>query len=268
MIKLTLIFLVMMGNFKIVKTAVMREIPLDTLIMELAEYDVIFFGEKHDSPVSHKFELELLKGLLAKYKVVLSLEMFERDIQKWIDEYLQGNINEEEFLSKSRPWPNYKSDYRPLIEYAKVNHIPVVASNIPRWIANKVAKNGIDVLDTLNVDKNWFSKKIFPDNQEYRKRFYETMAHIHMPGMKKESMENFYWAQCLKDATMAESIAMARNEYKDVKIIHMVGSFHCDYHLGTVYHLLKISPELKMCVITTASKAKKEIGEYLVIDAE
>jgi len=246
----------------------MKEIPVDTLIVELDAYDVIFFGEKHDSPVSHKFELELLKRLSANHKVVLSLEMFERDVQKWVNEYLHGRIDEEEFLSKSRPWPNYKSDYRPLIEYAKENNIPVVASNIPRWIANKVAKNGMGILDTPNADKNWFSKKIFPDNQEYRKRFYETMRHIRMPGMKKQSMENFYLAQCLKDATMAESIAMVRDKYKDAKIIHMVGSFHCDYHLGTVYYLLKTSPELKICVITTAPEAEKGIGEYVVIDTE
>jgi len=103
MIQVALFFLVLMGNFKIIRTADMKEIPVDTLIVELDAYDVIFFGEKHDSPVSHKFELELLKRLSANHKVVLSLEMFERDVQKWVNEYLHGRIDEEEFLSKSRP---------------------------------------------------------------------------------------------------------------------------------------------------------------------
>ena len=51
--------------------------------------------------------------------VALSLEMFERDVQTVLDEYLAGLISERHFLLSSRPWKNYETDYRPLVEYAR-----------------------------------------------------------------------------------------------------------------------------------------------------
>ena len=42
--------------------------------------------------------------------------MFETDVQPVITEYLAGAIRVQDFLMDSRPWPNYSSDYGPMVE--------------------------------------------------------------------------------------------------------------------------------------------------------
>lgn len=105
---------------------------------------VVYFGEYHDSQPAHDAELAVLQGLYARHgsKLVLSMEMFERDVQGVLDDYLSGRISEEAFLAASRPWENYEQAYRPLVEFAKAHHLPVLAANIPRRMAAAVAKTG------------------------------------------------------------------------------------------------------------------------------
>src|SRR4030067_2076822 len=80
----------------------------------LMDYHVVFIGEEHGSRMSHNAEFLILKGLSKRdSKLVLALEMFERDVQETLDAYLKGEISEKKFLKQSRPWPNYKKDYRP-----------------------------------------------------------------------------------------------------------------------------------------------------------
>jgi uncharacterized iron-regulated protein len=53
----------------------------------------------------------------------------------------------------------------------------------------------------------------------------------------RQSLERFYDAQCLKDETMAESVARAYQTSSTGGVhpivVHFNGSFHSDYHLGT-----------------------------------
>ena len=108
---------------------------LDKIIEEFGESDVAFLGEQHDDAVAHNLQLKILEAVYEKYgrqrKPILSLEMFEREVQIVLDEYLKNQISETHFLSSSRAWKNYKTDYRPLIEYAKTKNMEVVAANAP-----------------------------------------------------------------------------------------------------------------------------------------
>jgi uncharacterized iron-regulated protein len=119
-----------------------------------ADVDVIFVGERHGDVAMHRLQLALLEALLdgailPERDVVLSLEMFETDVQLVLDEYLAGLISEEHFLAAARPWPNYRRDYRPLVERAREAGIRVVAANAPRRYVNRVARLGREALDDL-----------------------------------------------------------------------------------------------------------------------
>ncbi len=105
----------------------------ESMLADLAKADVVFVGEQHDDPNTHRLEAAILDGLRRRgVTLTLSLEMFERDTQGGLDSYLSGGIAEEEFLKSSRPWPRYATDYRPLVEMAKANGWPVIAANVPR----------------------------------------------------------------------------------------------------------------------------------------
>ncbi|MDY6915411.1 MAG: ChaN family lipoprotein [Candidatus Cloacimonadota bacterium] len=233
------------------------EIKLPQLVDKLQAYDVIFFGEIHDDSLLHNIEFQLLKKMFEKDpRLCVSLEMFERDVQHLLNNYLQDQVSEKEFLQKSRPWPNYQTDYRPLVEFAKQNSLPVLAANVPRRYAALLNKHGKSVLDSLQAaEKEFIADSLVVTEGEYKERFLQTMAsnmglqqvsHIH-----HKMLESVYAAQCLKDDTMAESIANFIQKNPQTKVIHYNGEFHSDYHLGTAQKLKSMSPELKISVIAT-----------------
>ena len=93
------------------------------LAKRLQKYDVVFFGEFHDQSEIHQYELELLKAMYKAKgaKLALSMEMFEADNQSKLNYFLADTLSEEDFLAASRPWPNYSTDYAPLVNFAKEN---------------------------------------------------------------------------------------------------------------------------------------------------
>lgn len=226
----------------------------DKVLAELINnYDVIVFGEYHDYAVLHRLEAELLKNAFVKQtKLALSLEMFERDVQSQLDDYAVGKISEAEFLDKSRPWKNYQDAYRPLVEFAKVNSLPVIAANIPRSMAAQYAREGS--LATIPTEMAKYLPQVhFAPAGEYKKNFMAYMTNnmnTAKMSIRGDKLENYYKAQCLKDDTMAESISKYHLLRPDYKIIHYQGDFHSRQRLGVVEKLRLLDPSLKVAVIT------------------
>jgi uncharacterized iron-regulated protein len=197
-------------------------------VARLAGADVTYLGEFHDDPASHRLEVAVLEELAAKSDLALSLEMFETDVQGLLDAYLAGTVSEAEFLAGSRPWPNYRTDYRPLVEFAKARGIPVVASNVPRRLASLVAKGGLAALGNLpDSEKRWAHIPASCPADAYWEEFRNVSSH---PGMPPDAVWKWYEAQCLKDETMARSIALAMGRRR---VLHVNGAFHSDKALGT-----------------------------------
>lgn len=125
----------------------------DDLVAAMRDVEVVFVGERHDDAGAHRLQAWLLAKAFEQYgtrrSVVLSLEMFERDVQSILDEYLADLITEEHFLRAARPWPNYEADYRPLVEFARLHDLPVVAANAPRRYVNRVSRLGAMGLSDL-----------------------------------------------------------------------------------------------------------------------
>src|SRR4029079_4214273 len=122
----------------------------ESMLADLARADAVFVGEQHDDANTHRLELAIVEGLTRRgVSVVVALEMFERDVQSQGEGDAAGRITEEHVLTDSRPWPAYASDYRPLIEFARAHHLPIVASNVPRRIASDGSKNGMPASDKV-----------------------------------------------------------------------------------------------------------------------
>ena len=244
-------------EYMIIDTKTNEEIILREMAERLGNYDAIFFGEVHENKILHSLEIELLKMFHNNNKnLIISMEMFERDVQPILDNYLSGEITEEDFLANSRPWPNYEADYKPIIEFAKDNKLVVVAANIPRRYANMISRNGLNALDSLSVEEKKFITKehiVFAD--EYKTRFIKTMKSnmehsSKMPKKMKMNFELIYAAQCIKDDTMAESILNYHRIPPRRKVIHFNGDFHSGKHLGTAQKIQVLEPMLKVAVIS------------------
>jgi len=229
------------------------ELSYAEMISRLSESDAVFVGEIHTDSLTHRLEMEILEDLFARSAdIAVSMEMFERDVQEYVDQYLAGSIDEEVFLSKTRPWNNYATAYRPLVEFAKEHRFPVIAMNVPRRYAAVVARSGIQGLEALNPDeKKWIAKEVKPLNDEYRKRFVSLMTGRHKPGpMAMMTPQKMYEAQCLKDDTMAESIDSFLDEHSSTRIVSYQGAFHSDFRLGIVKKLLMLRPDLNITVVS------------------
>jgi uncharacterized iron-regulated protein len=237
----------------------------EAMLADVVRADVVFVGEQHDDPNTHRLELAVLQGLMRRRgDVIVGMEMFERDVQDQFDHFQMGHTEESEFLQLSRPWPGYATDYKPLVDFAIARNWPVIASNVPRAVASEVSKSGLDVLQAKSdADKAMFAKDLqCPVDDDYFKRFGEAMgAH---PGpvesgddkaaAARQSLERYYAAQCLKDETMGESIARAWQTGaiggKHPLVVHFNGAFHSDFAEGTVARVQRRLPNARVVVVT------------------
>lgn len=250
------------NGFRIVAPASVADVTAQQMLSALARTDVVFFGEQHDDPETHRAEAELLEAIGRSGRpVILSLEMFERDVQFVVDDYAAGRLSESEFLARSRPWDRYATDYRRLIELAKANRWRVVAANVPRPLATAVNRKGLGALDTLGAkDRANAARDNVCPRDDYHARFRESMR-SHSTGsgpapqasdsLPADMAERFYLAQCVKDETMAESIVTARLAApRDAIVVHFDGAFHSDYSQGTVARVKRRQPGWTMAVVT------------------
>ncbi|MCK5685394.1 ChaN family lipoprotein [bacterium] len=269
-------------EYKVFNGATGHAIPFSRMINSIAKYsDVIFVGEKHDDVYTHVIENRIFTNLYRFYpQLALSMEMFERDVQKILDAYLFDKISREEFLKKSRAWPKHMTDYHPMVAFAKRHHLPVIAANIPRKYASLVAKKGWKEIEKLPYEKRKFiAEKLVVIKDKYYKKFMKTMGAgktgvSAMGGPAHKMLESIYRAQCIKDDTMAESIFQFSKKYPYRKIVHYNGSFHSDEGLGTAQKLLKMNPMLKCAIISiipvtgaipkTIRLEDKKNGDYII----
>jgi uncharacterized iron-regulated protein len=250
---------------------------LEKILEAIEQTDVVFLGEQHDDAVAHALQLQIFKAVVEKYgrqrKVALSLEMFERDVQTVVNEYLSDLISESHFLLSSRPWNNYKQDYRPLVELAKSSRLPVIAANAPRRYVNMVSRNGRESLNGLSKEaKQWLAPLPFNQPSEaYATKFKALMGNSPESSM---GINKILDSQTLWDATMSYSIAEFLKENKKALVVHLNGGFHTENRLGTAEQLRKFRQKAKFIVVTMRyeddftkfDKAKHEnLGDFVIL---
>ncbi len=212
--------------------------------------DIIFFGEIHNDPIDHWLQYELTKDIFEKINenLVLGAEMFEADDQIIVNEYLSGDYPYKTLNSEAKLWPNFRTDYKPLLDFALKNQLNFVATNIPRRYANLVYKNGFKGLNNINnVAKKWMTPLpiAYPDSL----KGYQEM--LKMAG--GHGGENLPKAQAIKDATMAYFIL--KNWKKGQTFIHYNGTYHSNNFEGIIWYLKQQKPNLNILTIGAIEQA-------------
>ena len=222
------------------------------LLKNSEKTEVVLFGEYHNNSIVHWLQLELTKDLAEKKQLVLGAEMLEADNQKQLDQYLKGEINQKQLDSTARLWSNHKTDYKPLVDFAKDNKLPFIATNIPRRYASTVFKKGIEELEKLpKEEKAW----IAPLPMEYDANLPGYAGMMKMMG--EHTSPNMPKAQAIKDVTMAHFIV--KNLQPNAVFLHYNGTYHSDNFEGISWYLKKSKPELK--IITIATVEQKDISK-------
>ena len=234
-----------------------KAITYSQLIKQLEKYDVVFLGEMHNCPITHWLEFEITRSLyhIHKDKLMLGEEMMESDNQLILNEYLQRKISYDRFEEEARLWPNYSTDYSPVVYFAKENKIPFIATNVPRRYANAVKNGGLEVLDSLSDEAKKYIAPL-PISFNYDEKESEAaFSMMNMMGGQK-SGDNNKLAQAVKDATMGWFIA---HNMKD-KFLHINGSYHSDWKGGIIPYLLQYRPGTS--VVTVTSIRQENINQF------
>ena len=224
-----------------------KKISYTKMIKQLAEKDIVLFGEFHNNPISHWMELSVAKDLAEKREMVFGAEMFEADNQQALNDYLADKISAKGLDSAARLWSNYKTDYAPLVNFAKEKKAAFIATNIPRRYAALVSKKGFEALDTIPaLAKTWMAP--LPMDYDSTLPGYVNM----MKMMSGHGSSNMPKAQATKDATMAYFIL--QNVKPGALFIHFNGSYHSENDDGINWYLKRKRPELNIGTITTVSQ--------------
>jgi len=262
---------------------------LNTIKKELKpnQITVVLYGEYHDNPIAHWLQYQTTSDLYqTSQNMILGAEMFETNQQQALNAYLLdpdtqsnqggmfggGNDAYEKLKKSTQLWPNFKTDYKPLVDFAKDNNLPFIATNIPRKYARLMYKGGYKALDTLPLtEKTLFATTPFPYDSTLS-CYAEISKAVGGHGMPATS--NLAMSQAIKDATMAsETIKtfsqLSANTSKGAPIfIHYNGCYHSDNHqsiewyLNTYYKQNPMATQWPLKIITISTRTQTDVTTF------
>ena len=237
------------------------------LFKQSKKADIVLFGELHDNPINHWLQLELTKDLFNNSeKLVLGAEMMESDNQLVIDEYLAGMVSSSKLESETKTWPNFKTDYLPLIQFSKENKLSFIATNVPRRYASIVYQHGLDTLNFLSDEAKSYMAPL-PILYDTSLSSYQEMLDMGMG----HGGDNLPKSQALKDATMAHFIF--KNWTKGLTFIHFHGAFHSKNFEGINWYLKQENKRIKTLIISSFEQDNLDqldaeqigIADYIIV---
>lgn len=267
-------------NYRIYSVKLAKEVTVNDIADDMKNADVLFYGEEHNDSVTHYLENKIFEALFQKYNstMALSMEMFERDVQPFMNEYLTSDIRERNFRKDARAWSNYK-DYKPMVEYCKANKLDVICANAAGRYSNLAGRKGQNALIDLPLE----SKKYFaplPYDTAFGK-YHEKLVSLFDEGKSKKKKQpsasepfSLVMAQSLWDATMAYSISDYLKTHVGKKVFQVNGRFHSDEGFAVVTQLKKYSPTARILIISSGEdksfpniewKKFENLGDYVII---
>ena len=245
---------------KIFDTNANTDIRFEQLIEKLRMSRIIMLGESHTSEQHHTVQLNIIKGLVdAGETVCLALEMFNPAQNEVLENYVSGQITEEEFLDQSdyfNTWGHNYRYYQPIFDYARANRVPMYGVNTKHEFASKIGRGGIQSLSSEELAE---IPEIDTTNVEHR--FYIKAAMEGMDAISPAQFRNIYAAQCLWDAAMGEGAIKVAQENPESIVVILVGSGHVAYNLaiGNIISTRSKFPFSSVIAVDIADTVKESV---------
>jgi len=212
------------------------------MLGQVSRTQVVFVGETHDNPASHRLELEILQTLQQHNpkKITLAMEMFTPSQQPVLDLWIKGNLSERDFLQQVdwyHTWRMNFAFYRPLLSYCREHKIPLLALNAENSLKRKVARTPLSELSEQD-------QQLLPDMNDsdpYQEAMVQAFFSDHKMG--QTMLDGFQRVQTLWDETMAQNLAnYLKNQGKDRQVLVIAGGNHIRYGFGIPRRLFRHIP--------------------------
>jgi uncharacterized iron-regulated protein len=239
-------------------------LSLDTLVGKLAAKRVVFIGEIHDRYDHHLNQLEIIKRLHElDPTLAIGVEYFQQPFQSQVDDYIAGRISEAELLRRTEYFTRWGYDYRlyaPIFRYAREQHIPVRALNVPTALVSAVARVGISALS--EKERAYLPKSIEPADEGYRRRLSEAFQEHQTPGV--DAFNHFVEAQLVWDEGMAESAAAYLSANTD-RLVILAGAGHIEFGSGIPSRLERRTHATYAIVLSSGEEIEPDMADYVVL---
>lgn len=228
---------------------------LDNAIQNMGEVRVVFVGETHTRYEHHLVQLALVRALHRQNsKLGLGVEWFQQDLQEPLNDYLAGRIDEATMLQRTEYYERWRYDYRlyrPLVEYAKLHQLPIIALNAPVALTDKVGSAGLDSLSP--EDRAQLPPQMDNSDPAYRERI---RAAYDLHPESDQPFERFISVQTVWDETMAENSARFLKANPEHRLVVLAGTGHAGYRTGIPDRLVGRVPVSTVTIATINEQPK------------
>lgn len=200
-----------------------------SIIDELQKSRVIYVGEGHTLYQDHRLQLQIIRALYEKDpRLAIGMEMFSLDTQQALDDYINRQIDEKEFLKRSEYFSQWRFDYRlyqEILVFARRHRIPVIGLNLDREVVKQVSKAG-GTMSLAPEEKETLPPDRDLDIEGYRDRLTAVFYQHNMHLQNGSGFPGFIQAQGLWDETMAATIADRLKAHPEERMVVIAGRGH------------------------------------------
>ncbi len=254
---------IMLLNEPILGVEVPKALRLAGIIDKVSHKKIVYVGEQHDKYEHHFTEFEVIKALFKKnHKIAIGMEMFQKPFQKALDDYIQGRIDEKQFLKASEYFKRWVFDYnlyKDILRFARAEKIPVVALNIRSEIVDKISRGGIDSL--TEEERKELPATMDMSDEDYRDRLRSVFETHESFG--ERDFNHFFQAQIVWDESMAESIAEYLKKNPDRQMIVIAGGGHLMFASGIPKRVFR-RDGLDHSIILNDQSVEPDIADFVV----
>jgi uncharacterized iron-regulated protein len=244
---------------------------LDSVIRQLATKRVVFVGETHDRYDHHLNQLEIIRRLhQIEPNLVIGVEYLQQRFQPQVDDYIAGKTSENEFLKGVDYFQGWGYDYRlyvPIFRFARDEHIPVRALNVPNSLPSAVAKLGLAGI--TKEQRAALPAEFAPADDAYKARLRAAFdAHQSARPAKPEDFDHFVEAQLVWDESMAASAAAYLNANSGVPMVILAGAGHIEFGSGIPSRLERRTHATYAIVLNSGVEAEPHIADYILLSSK
>lgn len=205
-----------------------KSATLPELMKQLDAERLVYVGETHTAYADHLLQLEVLRAMAGRPGgMAIGVEWFQARFQPVLDDYLAGRIDEGELLRRTEYYSRWQFDYRlyrPIIQFARENGIPIIALNASRELTGEIRRVGIDGVPAAMRDE--LPDSYDTDDKDYEAKLREMFDMHDSDDMDDARFDRFVEVQLTWDETMAMNVAEYLKANPDGRILVLAGKGH------------------------------------------